>query len=136
MQNIEIRPTLTFVSYFTKDFKEYQLLIKSKQNKYKDEKRKELKEAAEITDSSSFWSTLKSMPDTLEKKQIPPISQEDWLEHFENLHDVPAKIKNPEQQDIKRESENMKKKQIESLILQHPISNLEMLLRSKLLKNK
>ena len=76
------------------------------------------------------------MPDTLEKKQIPPISQEDWLEHFENLHDVPAKIKNPEQQDIKRESENMKKKQIESLILQHPISNLEMLLRSKLLKNK
>ena len=136
MQNIEIRPTLTFVSYFTKDFKEYQLLIKSKQNKYKDEKRKELKEAAEITDSSSFWSTLKSMPDTLEKKQIPRISQEDWLEHFENLHDVPAKIKNPEQQDIKRESENMKKKQIESLILQHPISNLEMLLRSKLLKNK
>ena len=49
------------------------------------------------------------MPDTLEKKQIPPISQEDWLEHFKNLHDVPAKIKNPEQQDIKRESENMEK---------------------------
>ena len=54
------------------------------------------------------------MPDTLEKKQIPPISQEDWLEHFKNLHDVPAKIKNPEQQDIKRESENMEKNQIES----------------------
>ena len=49
------------------------------------------------------------MPDTLEKKQIPPISQEDWLEHFKNQHDVPAKIKNPEQQDIKRKSENMEK---------------------------
>ena len=128
--NINIR------KLFHQRLKEYQLLITSKQNKYKLEKRKELERAAEITDSSSFWSTLKSMPDTLGKKQIPPISQEDWLEHFKNLHDVPAKIKNPEQQDIKRESENMEKNQIESLIMQHPISNSEILLRSKQLKNK
>ena len=128
--NIDIR------KLFYQRLKEYQLLIKSKQNKYKLEKRKELEKAAEITDSSSFWSTLKSMPDTLEKKQIPPISQKGWLEHFKNLHDVPAKIKNPEQQDIKRESENMEKNQIESSIMQHPISNSEILLRSKLLKNK
>ena len=128
--NIDIR------KLFHQRLKEYQLLIKSKQNKYKLEKRKELEKAAEITDSSSsFWSTLKSMPETLEKKQIPPISQEDWLEHSKNLHDVPAKIKNPEQQDIKRESENMEKNQIESSIMQHPISNSEILLRSKLLKN-
>ena len=49
------------------------------------------------------------MPDTLEKKQIPPISQKDWLEHFKILHDVPAKIKSPEQQDIKQKSQNMEK---------------------------
>ena len=104
--NIDIR------KLFHQRLKENQLLVKSKQNKYKLEKRKELEEAAEITDLSSFWSTLKSMPDTLEKKQIPPISQEDWLEHFKNLHDVPAKIKNPEQQDIKRESENIEKNKL------------------------
>ena len=56
--NIDIR------KLFHQRLKEYQLLIKSKQNKYKLEKRKELEKAAEITDSSSFWSTLKSMPDT------------------------------------------------------------------------
>ena len=51
---------------------------------------------------------------------------------------MPAKIKkNPEQRHIKRESENMgKKNQIESSIMQHSISNSEILLRSKLLKNK
>ena len=75
------------------------------------------------------------MPDTLEKRQIPPISQEDWLEHFKNLHDVPAKIKNPEQQDIKRESENMEKNQIESSIMRHPISNSEILLRYRKIRS-
>ena len=54
--------------------KQYQSLIKSKRNKYQAEKCKELEEAD--TDSSSFWNTLKSMPDTLEPKQIPPISRD------------------------------------------------------------
>ena len=54
--------------------KQYQSLIKSKRNKYQAEKCKELEETN--TDSSSFWNTLKSMPDTLEPKQIPPISQD------------------------------------------------------------
>ena len=59
---------------------QFESLIISKRNKYQAKKCKELEEAD--TDSSSFWITLKSMPDTLEPKQIPPISQDKRLEHF------------------------------------------------------
>ena len=60
--------------------RQYQSSIKNKRNKYQAEKCKELEEVS--TDSSSFWNTLKSMSDTLKPKQILPISQDKWLEHF------------------------------------------------------
>ena len=116
--------------------KQYQSLIKSKRNKYQAEKCKELEEAD--TDSSSFWNTLKSMPDTLEPKQIPPISQDKWLEHFKKLHDVPAKNSSTEQQNIRKEIKQLEKTQTESVpaVLQAPITISEILLRRNLLKNK
>ena len=45
------------------------------------------------------------MSDTLEPKQIPPILQDKWLEHFKKLHDVPAKNNSTELQNIRKEIE-------------------------------
>ena len=70
------------------------------------------------------------MPDTLEPKQIPPISQDKWLEHFKKLHDVPAKNNSAEQQNMRKEIEQLEKMLTESVpaVLQAPITISEILL--------
>ena len=83
---------------YHKTLKDYQSLIKRKCNEYQATKCREPEEAN--TESVSFWKTLKSMPDAVEQKEIPPISQEKWLEHFKDLHDAPLIYQNSAQQDI------------------------------------
>lgn len=126
--NINIRES------YHQTLNEYQTLIKKKQRIYKAEKRKELEEAD--TNSSSFWDTLKSMPDTFQEKQIPPVSQDSWIEHFTKLHDSPIEAQNQEQQKIKKQLQDLENTQTEPTLLQAPISCSEILSRRKLLKNK
>ena len=53
------------------------------------------------------------------------ISQDKWLEHFKKLHDVPAKNNSTEQQNIRKEIEQLEKTQTESVpaVLHAPITN-------------
>ena len=121
---------------YHKTQKEYQSLIKRKRNEYQTMKRRDLEEAS--TDSVSFWHTLKSMPDVVEQKEIPPISQEKWLHHFKSLHNAPSNNQNNAQQDIQNklsQLENISDEPIPSE-LQTPITVSEIIFQSNLLKNK
>lgn len=121
---------------YNKTQKEYQSLIKRKRNEYQATKCRDLEETN--TDSVSFWNTLKSMPDVVEQKQIPPISQEKWLRHFKTLHDAPSNNKNESQQDIQSklgQLENISNEPLPSE-LQAPITISEIICQSKLLKNR
>ena len=35
---------------------------------------------------ASFWNRLKSMDDIIKETSIPPITEENWMSHFQSLH--------------------------------------------------
>ena len=76
--------------------REYKQLLTLKQNAFHDEKIEQLKQLSDTSDSNSFWKILKSMNSDINEKLIPPISEDQWLHHFESLH---SEKKNSEEQE-------------------------------------
>ena len=66
--------------------KQYKSLLTQKKNEYYQTKISELESTVDNSDSRNFWNCLKSMDDSVKETSIPPISEENWMSHFQSLH--------------------------------------------------
>jgi len=66
--------------------KQYKSLLTRKKNENYQSKISELKSTVDNSDSRNFWNCLKSMEDSEKETSIPPISEENWMSHFQSLH--------------------------------------------------
>ena len=66
--------------------KEYKQLLTSKQKAFYDDKIDQLKQLPDTSDSHSFWKLLKTMNEDTKEETLPPISEDQWMHHFESLH--------------------------------------------------
>ena len=118
---------------FNNELKEYRILLKSKQKSFQNDKLTKLSETD--VHSQSFWNILKTVPETFDKESTLPVQQNEWLEHFGNLHSSPRVI-NRKQHII----DKLKTMESESTHKPHKldfaVSIQELKIASKNLKNK
>ena len=67
----------------------YKNVLPKKQQNYKNKKLHQL--AKSQVSSQSFWKVFKTLPETLTSETPPPVTEADWLKHFETLHSPPQK---------------------------------------------
>lgn len=65
---------------------QYKKLLISRKNEYYNAKISELEKPADNSDATSFWTCLKSMDDIRKEKDVPLVSEENWLQYFRSLH--------------------------------------------------
>ena len=65
---------------------QYKSLLKEKRKEYYHAKISELEKTVDNSNSRSFWNCLKSMDDSVQERNNPPISEKSWMSHFESLH--------------------------------------------------
>ena len=90
----------------------------------------ELEDTTLNSDKKPFWNCLKSMDDSVKQKVTPEISAENWLRHFQSVHS--NDLLNPDQQNVVNE---LRKQQGASRPLDYPITELEIQIAVKKLKN-
>ena len=61
-------------------------LLNCTKKDYHNAKISELEKTADNSDAKTFWQCLKSMDDTRKGKDVPSISEENWLQYFHNRH--------------------------------------------------
>ena len=61
----------------------FKKLLKTKKHNFRCEKLNELEKNSE---NSNFWKILKSANDEIQEIKIPPISEQQWINHFNTLH--------------------------------------------------
>lgn len=72
--------------------KNYKRIISQKKEEFQNQKISNLEKEQ---NSKDFWKLLKSKDDLVSSPDIPPISEEQWLSHFQTLHsDIPVQYKN------------------------------------------
>ena len=64
--------------------KQYKSLLTRKKNEYY--QISELESTVDNTDSRNVWNCSKSTDDSVKETSIPPISEENWMSHFQSLH--------------------------------------------------
>ena len=85
--------------------KEYKVLLNHKKDL---SQLKTLEQLEKESDSTEFWKILRSANDSVKNAEIPPISEEKWLNHFQTLHtDINMEHK---QLDINEKLQNLEKK--------------------------
>ena len=77
---------------------QYKKLLISRKNEYYNAKISELEKPADNSDATSFWTCLKSMDDIRKEKDVPLVSEENWLQYFGSLHS--NELLNPTHQTI------------------------------------
>ena len=119
-------------SYHTA-LREYKQLLTLKQKAFYDDKIEQLKQFSDTSNSHSFWKILKTMNENMNEEKIPPVSEDQWLNHFESLHS--AKKNNQSQTNLINNLEIMEQKNVQSSSWE-PITEKEILDNIKELKNK
>lgn len=112
---------------------QYKRLLNSKKNEYYNSKLHRLEETAENSDATSFWKCLKSMDDTIKADDIPLVSEESWLLHFQSLHS--NEPLNPTQQIICNELKVEEDRKQQFRPLDYLITENEIRKAAKKLKN-
>ena len=113
--------------------KQYKGLLKHKRNKYYDTKISELENAVDNSNSRDFWNCLKSMDDSMKETTIPPISEENWMSHFQSLHS--NEPLNSHQEKIVNELRSLEDAATESHSLDYLVTEIEIRKATKKLKN-
>ena len=111
----------------------YKMLLKSKQQSYRNDKLNELIRCQ--NDSVSFWNVFKTLPESIVDETSPPVSEADWLQHFGNLHSCPN-VEKQTQQELLKELKVTEKFRSGLNSLDFQITNEEIKSALKTLKNK
>ena len=116
---------------YQNSLRDYKNLLRNKQSNYNQQMLTKL-ESSE--DPHSFWNTLQSMDENEKINDIPPVTEAQWLKHFGNLHsDINP---NQHQQDIIEQLQEHEKVTNSQSLLDKPVTDKELLKKSKTLKNK
>ena len=107
--------------------KQYKSLLTQKRNEYYQTKIAELENTVDNSDSGNFWNCLKSMDNSVKETSIPPISEENWMSHFQSLHSKKRLLLN--------ELRSLKDATTHSHSLDYLITELEIRTAAKKLKN-
>ena len=111
---------------------DYKNTLKIKKENFNKEKLAEL-ERTSNEGPNSFWKMFKNMDDAItDDLNAKPISEEQWLTHFEKLHS--KQNLTPAQNHVLQELETEEQKTSENYILNRPISEIEIRDAAKKLK--
>ena len=66
--------------------RQYEDLVNHKKNEFVNSRLLELENTVDDSDNKKFWNCLKSMDDTIKETSIPPVTEENWMSHFQSLH--------------------------------------------------
>ena len=113
--------------------KQYKSLLARKKNEYYQTKISELENTVDNSDSRNFWNCLKSMDDSVKETSIPPISEENWMSHFQSLHS--NEPLNLHQEAVVNELRSLEDATTHSHSLDYLITELEIRTAAKKLKN-
>ena len=113
--------------------KQYKSLLAQKKNEYYQTKISELENTVDNSDSRNFWNCLKSMDDSVKETSIPPISEENWMSHFQSLHS--NEPLNLHQEAVINELRSLEDATTHSHSLDYLITELEIRTAAKKLKN-
>ena len=111
----------------------YKMLLKTKQENYRNEKLNELVKCQ--NDSVSFWNVFKTLPESIVSETSAPIREAEWRQHFGNLHSSPNAEKQT-QQELLEELKVTETFKSTLNTLDFPITDDEIKSVSKTLKNK
>lgn len=111
-----------------KNFKE---LLKSKKQNFQAEK---LIELENCSDNTSFWKVLKSTNEDINENKPPPVTEQQWINHFDSLHS--KKDNTPEQSFIADNLSNLEDLTRLDNELNCTITEKEIGTCAKILKNK
>ena len=114
-------------------FKQYKSLLTRKKNEYYQTKISELENTVDNSDSRNFSNCLKSMDDSVTEPSIPPISEENWMSHFQSLHSIEPL--NLHQEAVVNELRSLEDATTHLHSLDYLITELEIRTVSKKLKN-
>ena len=91
-----------------------------------------LKKLEKENNSKEFWKILRSAKNSFDNVEVPPISETEWLNHFQSLH-----ADNNENDDwLKEDLKRPEQKSSVNNNLDYPISDQELFSRMQTLKNK
>ena len=111
---------------------EFKKLLKTKKLNFQCEKLLELEKCQQ---NVSFWKILKSADEEYSDSRIPPVTEKQWLEHFNKLHSKPQN--KPEHDVIEQKLSDMEKSNVNvGHELDEPKTEKEIKSLSKKLKNK
>lgn len=111
--------------------KSFKKLLKIKKYNYHRDKLQELQSNSA---NSNFWKILKSANEEIQEENVPPISENNWIDHFTKLHKKTTLT--TEQSNLENNLQQLEENsnQIND-ILNSPITNEEIRSSVKLLKN-
>ena len=114
--NYQIKSTLDIYvleSYHTA-LKEYKQNLSFKQKAFYDDNIEQLKQLSDTPNFHSFWKILKTMNENMNEEKHLPVSEDQWLNHFESLHS--AKKNNQSQTNLINNLEIMEQKMFSRLL--------------------
>ena len=62
------------------------LLSHTEKNRFLNSRLLGLGNNTDYSDNKKCWNCLKSMDDTITETRIPPVTEENWMSHFQSLH--------------------------------------------------
>ena len=113
--------------------KQYKSLLTQKKNQYYHTQLTKLETAVDDPNSRNFWNCLKSMDDSVKENILPPVSEENWMSHFQTLHS--NEPLNSHQEAIISELRTLENAPAQSNSLNGLITELEIYTAAKKLKN-
>ena len=124
---------LTIREEYHRKLKSFKQLLQYKRKKFKDN---QLSLLENNSDNNDFWEILKSANEEFKEEKIPPISEQQWINHFKSLHS--KKQNSPLQNNIVDTLKQIEQEKDQSLSqdLNCLIQNEEIETAVKLLKNK
>ena len=114
--------------------RQYKDLLNHKKNEFVNYRLLELENTVDDSDNKRFWNCLKSMDDTIKETSIPPVTEENWMSHFQSLHS--NEPLNPHQEMITNQLRNLEQELTpQTQALDYLINETEIRIAVKKLKN-
>ena len=114
--------------------RQYKDLLNHKKNEFVNYRLLELENTVDDSDNKRFWNCLKSMDDTIKETSVPPVTEENWMSHFQSLHS--NEPLNPHQEMITNQLQNLEQELTpQTQALDYLINETEIRIAVKKLKN-
>ena len=131
LSNLKHRDPLNLLirEQYNSCLREYKFLLSQKKDIFQ---LQILRKFEKENNSEEFWKILRSAKDSFDNVEVPPISETEWLNHFQSLHAV-----NNENDDwLKEDLKRLEQKSSVNTNLDYPISDQELFSCMQTLKNK